>query len=306
MAPTLPTACGSLPPEGAGLAWGGPALRPLAPTLVTACTSLPLEGAAAPAVWRSQSRGPCLKGEVAATLGMAPTLPTARTPRLCVRAVRGFTLIELLVAIGVMALMAGLSWRGLDGMVRAQTQISQRADALLTLQAGLAQWAADLEAVVELPQTVAMDWDGRGLRMTRRSMAAPGDGVLVVAWASRNVDGTNQWLRWQSPALYTRAELQSAWRKAAQWAQNPGEEEKKYEVRITAVDQWQIFYFRGNAWSNPLSSEGAAAPGAGMPLAAGPVLPDGVRLVLTLPAGEAITGVLTRDWVRPVVGGGKS
>ena len=29
IAPTLPTACGSLPPEGAGLAWGGPARRPL-------------------------------------------------------------------------------------------------------------------------------------------------------------------------------------------------------------------------------------------------------------------------------------
>ena len=27
-APTLVTACTALPPEGAGLAWGGPALRP--------------------------------------------------------------------------------------------------------------------------------------------------------------------------------------------------------------------------------------------------------------------------------------
>ena len=34
IAPTLPTACGSLPPEGAGLAWGGPALTAKAPTLV--------------------------------------------------------------------------------------------------------------------------------------------------------------------------------------------------------------------------------------------------------------------------------
>ena len=34
MAPTLPTACDSLPPEGAGLAWGGPALAAVAPTLV--------------------------------------------------------------------------------------------------------------------------------------------------------------------------------------------------------------------------------------------------------------------------------
>ena len=62
---------------------------------------------------------------------------------------RGFTLIELLVAISVMALLAILSWRGLDGMVRAQTQTQQRADELLTLQAGLAQWAVDLDAVVD-------------------------------------------------------------------------------------------------------------------------------------------------------------
>ncbi|MGH8804098.1 MAG: bifunctional [glutamate--ammonia ligase]-adenylyl-L-tyrosine phosphorylase/[glutamate--ammonia-ligase] adenylyltransferase [Polaromonas sp.] len=45
MAPTLPTACGSLPPEGAGLAWGGPALAAQDPTLPTACGSLPPEGA---------------------------------------------------------------------------------------------------------------------------------------------------------------------------------------------------------------------------------------------------------------------
>ncbi len=45
MAPTLPTACGSLPPEGAGLAWGGPALAAAAPTLLTSCSALPPEGA---------------------------------------------------------------------------------------------------------------------------------------------------------------------------------------------------------------------------------------------------------------------
>ena len=35
-------------------------------------------------------------------------------------------------------------------------------------------------------------------------------------------------------------------------------------------------------------------------------LPAGVRLVLTLPAGEALSGVITRDWIRPTLGGGKS
>ena len=222
--------------------------------------------------------------------------------------VRGFTLIELLVAIAAMALMAGLSWRGLDGMVRAQTQIQQRADSVLTLQAGLAQWSADLDALLTLPQTQTLDWDGRGLRIIRRSTATPGDGLLVVAWARRNVNGTDQWLRWQSPPQFTRGELQTAWGRAAQWAQNPGDEEKRYEVRIAALTQWQIFYFRDNGWSNPLSSDsttpitGADKAVAGSNLA----LPDGVRLVLTLPPGEAISENLTLDWVRPALDRGKS
>lgn len=221
--------------------------------------------------------------------------------------IRGFTLIELLVAIGVMALMAGLSWRGLDGMSRTQTRLQQRADQVLTLQAGLAQWAADLDALVQLPNTQALDWDGRALRITRRSTGAPDDGILVVAWARRDVDGRGQWLRWQSPPLLTRGELQSTWAKAAQWAQNPGDDEKKYEVRITPLDQWKVFYFRSDAWTNPLSSDGAPPPPTGAK-PAGPdlTLPDGVRLVLTLPNDQAVAGTLTRDWVRLTLGGGKS
>ncbi len=54
------------------------------------------------------------------------------------RAAKGFTLVEVLVAIGVMALLALMSWRGLDAMLRTQTQLQQRADRIRTLQAGLA------------------------------------------------------------------------------------------------------------------------------------------------------------------------
>ena len=46
---------------------------------------------------------------------------------------RGFTLIELLVALFAMALLAVMSWRGLDGMARAQAITSGRADEVLTL-----------------------------------------------------------------------------------------------------------------------------------------------------------------------------
>lgn len=97
-------------------------------------------------------------------------------------ALRGFTLIELLVAITVMALIAILSWRGIDGMVRTQEATRQRADDMLVLQASLAQWGADLDALVS-PQahTTPLDWDGQVLRLTRRSTAVPDEGPVVVA-----------------------------------------------------------------------------------------------------------------------------
>lgn len=251
------------------------------------------------------------------------------------RPASGFTLIELLIAISIMALMALLSWRGLDGMTRTQASLALRADEVLTLQAGLNQWTTDLNAIVQLPQMQALEWDGRALRMTRRNATLPvtlaaaastvlptafpvadspsAEGILVVAWARREAGGTGQWLRWQSPPLKTRGDVQAAWGVAAQWAQNPGDDEKKREVRIGALAQWQLFFYRGGAWTNPLSSTGTplqgfagALLGVAAPAGVDVSVPDGVRLVLTLPAGQALSGVITQDWVRPTLGGGKS
>lgn len=155
-----------------------------------------------------------------------------RTPR-----PQGFTLIELMVAVAVMALVAILSWRGLDGMVRAQATTQQRADESLALQTALAQWAADLDAIVQLPQTAAIEWDGRALRMTRRGQLGGIDAVYVVAWASRGIEGSGTWLRWQSPPVTTREQHQQVWQQAAQWAQNPGVEERRREVTLMPLTQ---------------------------------------------------------------------
>ena len=106
---------------------------------------------------------------------------------------QGFTLIELLVAIALMALMAAMSWRGLDGMTRAQTQMRQHADEVLTLQAGLAQWGADLDALAQQPNTPNLDWDGRALRLLRTSSASPSIAALLrrnTRQASRPGDST--------------------------------------------------------------------------------------------------------------------
>lgn len=219
------------------------------------------------------------------------------------QAARGFTLVELLVAMAIMGLMALLSWRGLDGMVRAQEQTRQRGDQLLVLQAALTQWGADLDALLPLPHTTPLDWDGQVLRITRRSGAIPDEGALVVAWARRNVDGTSQWLRWQSPPLRTRSAWQQAWQQAAQWARNPGDAERRAEVALLPLADWQVFYFRGDAWSNPMSSSGTPP---GDLDAVGALIPDGVRLQLDLPPGPGMAGQITRDWVSPLKGGGKT
>ncbi len=229
----------------------------------------------------------------------------------------GFTLVELLVALSVMSLMTVLSWRGLDGMWRVQSQTRERSDALLTLQTALAQWSADLDALAILPAAPAasadaprpLDWNGQVLRMTRYSAAPAASGLRVVAWSRRDLAGASHWLRWQSAVLHTHGDWQTAWLQAARWAQSPGDEEKKSEVIIAPMTQWQIYFYRDNSWSHPLSSHvGASATAAGTPtaLAQRSAIPDGVRLVLSLPAGPSVVGDVTRDWVRPTLAGNKS
>ena len=236
---------------------------------------------------------------------------------------RGFTLVELLVALMVMALLSILSWRGLDGMARATAVTQSRADELVALQNGMAQFGADLDAMADLAQGTApavnggsleaapkldvstsgkpvpVDWNGQVLRIVRASGTAGDSGLRVVAWSRRPmpVQGVaqGQWLRWQSVLLHNPADLQAAWSQAAIWAQNPDDAARKREVAVVPLVDWSIYFFRNDAWSNPMSSADAAN-----------ATPEGVRLVLTLPEGAALAGVITRDWIRPTVAGNKS
>lgn len=229
---------------------------------------------------------------------------THRLPPTCTKrhaGALGFTLVELLVALAMMALLAIMSWRGLDGMVRTQQHTRERSEQLLVLQTALAQWGTDLDALITVPYTTPLDWDGQVLRLTRRSNTTPDQGVLVVAWARRNVQGTDQWLRWQSAPIRSRAQWQQAWQQAAMWARTPGEAERRSETVLLPLANWQLFYYRGNAWSNPLSSSGVTEEGA-----ASISIPDGIRLQLDLPPGQGLAGPITRDWVQPLQGGGKN
>ncbi len=233
----------------------------------------------------------------------------------------GFTLIELLVAIAVMSMLALLSWRSIDGMTRTQTLTQQRSDDLMRMQAALGQWAADLDAVVETGEVSMLDFDGRVLRLTRRDSAETGldsPGLRVVAWTHTSgvaqtagstaaMLGAGQWARWQSPPLRRRDELARAWQRAAEWAQSggtlPENTSADSAIALMGIQQWQLFYHRGETWSNPLSAVGTeAADSSPANLAA---MPNGVRLVLTLSGGQSLSGTVVRDWVRPTLEAGR-
>ena len=61
------------------------------------------------------------------------------------RRARGFTLIELLVAISILAMVAVLGWRGLDGIVRARVALTDQMETTRGMQLAFAQMQSDCE-----------------------------------------------------------------------------------------------------------------------------------------------------------------
>jgi len=66
---------------------------------------------------------------------------TRRLHRL--RHARGFTLIELLVAISILAIVAVLGWRGLDGIIRSRGALTAQMEQTRGLQLAFAQLQSD-------------------------------------------------------------------------------------------------------------------------------------------------------------------
>ena len=231
---------------------------------------------------------------------MAPRLPVER---------QGFTLVEVLVALLIMAVLAGMAWRGIDGIVRARDASQARVEGTMRLDTVITQWEQDLLALHDSTLVPPLAFDGQTLRLTREAEG----GVRVVAWSLRG----DAWQRWLSPVVTRAADLQDSWLRSQQLLGN----EPAQLRALDGVNSWQVYFYRGNGWSNAQSSgdleavpvigaapaasaAAAAASSASAPAsaaaaasAAAPaavkmreVLPTGVRLVLVTAAGT-----LTRD-----------
>jgi len=207
---------------------------------------------------------------------------------------RGFTLVEVLVAVAILALLSVMAWRALDGMLTARRVLSEHADNVLALEAGLNQWGTDLDRISETAGTTPLDWDGRVLRITRTAVHSE-TGLQVVAWSRGERDGKNQWLRWQSAPVRDTVGWRTAWLAAAAWGQGTDVSARKAEVSLAGSSDWQLYYFRGGSWSNALSSDGTPGNATVRPV------PDGVRLALEVATPHPLAGTIIRDWARPTL-----
>jgi general secretion pathway protein J len=90
---------------------------------------------------------------------------------------QGFTLIELLVAIAILALVAVMGWRGLDGIVRARVAITADMESTRRLQLTFAQLQSDCA------QTVGIQV------LNGRQAVMANDGQLTL---TRTIDADNQ------------------------------------------------------------------------------------------------------------------
>jgi len=228
------------------------------------------------------------------------------SPRPGSRSDRGFTLVEVLVAMLVMAIMAVMAWQGVDGVVRARNASQERLERTLRLNTVVAQWEQDLASIQDTTVVpLALSCDGASVRLTRRTPT----GLQVVAWTLRpdagGTAGNGTLERWAGPSVTTTGELQDSWLRSLQLqGGEPG------QLRtLSGLAQWQVYFYRGNAWSNCQSTGDVASSSSSstgtVAAPAGPAstptttqrtaLPKGVRLVLTFAPGSGLNAELTRD-----------
>ncbi|MFM0033864.1 prepilin-type N-terminal cleavage/methylation domain-containing protein [Paraburkholderia strydomiana] len=136
---------------------------------------------------------------------------TVRSERRRRSGARGFTLIELLVAIAIMAVIAVLSWRGLDQIIRGRTTITNAMEEERVFAQVFDQMRIDARQAASDDESgqAAISLSGNTLQIVRQ-MNLPGTAprLQVVRYQVSN----GRVIRYASPPLANAGELRRALR----------------------------------------------------------------------------------------------
>ena len=178
----------------------------------------------------------------------------------------GFTLIELLVAISILAIVAVLGWRGLDGIVRARVALTDQMETTRGMQLAFAQMQSDGEHIVastELQGRPNLTSDAGGMTLVRNwhSENAPSQ-LQVISY--RIIDGVL--MRRESAGTRDLMQLDVFWQAALSNADTTPP-----VVLQSGVLAMQVEIYENNAWR----MAGAPRPPGFVPLPA-----SGLRVAL--------------------------
>lgn len=159
----------------------------------------------------------------------------------------GFTLVELLVAIGILAMVAVLGWRGLDGIVRARVALTEQMETTRGMQLAFAQMQNDCEHAADaelMGGRPALLWDADRLTLVRKVYVENEPSRLQVV-GYRVVAG--QLLRRESPGTRDLVQIEQLWQAIASDA--PAENAPSVVLQ-TGVAGMQVQGWQNDAWRN--------------------------------------------------------
>lgn len=172
---------------------------------------------------------------------------------------RGFTLIELLVAITILAFVAVLGWRGLDGIIRSRDALTTEMAYTRGLQLAFAQLQSDLSSLANssyLNRRPMIAAENNRITLVRMAMLEnEPTRLLVVSYRVRD-DGVL--VRRESNATRDLRELDTLWQAAL------SDTGTSASVALqSGVQAMTMRYWADNQW---LPASGTApVSGTGMP-----------------------------------------